>query len=156
MSDAFAPPGGFDLYGEPGTFMGLNGPLYVSPKANGEVLTMRAEAQHANAGGVVGGGFVMTLLAATMGVAVSAACKTTGHCPALEIDSRFLGFAKVGQVLIGVAEVERVTRAVVFASATLTADGQIVGKASGVFSIPPAVAAEIAARKAQNSPGDSQ
>lgn len=155
MSEAFAPPAGFRLFGEPGTFMGVNGPVYVADRAEGEILMLPTGPQHATAEGFIGGGLVMVLLAASMGTALTAAADGV-HCPALGIDTRFIGLARVGQVLIGSVEIERLTGSAAFANATLVADGRVVGKATGVFHVPPAASAAIAARKAAKSSGEAK
>lgn len=159
MSDhPFQPPEGFKRYGQPGSFIDRNGPLYVAFKPQGETVMLPAGPEHGNTAGFVSGGVIMLLLDVAMGVAVSANCGTEQLCPSMQIDTQFVAAAKAGQLLVASAEVSRVTSAVAFASAKLTADGQLVGTATGLFRIPPAIAAEMAARRAEakSSSGESK
>jgi uncharacterized protein (TIGR00369 family) len=147
MTASFAPPEGYRAYGQPGGFLHELGPVYVAHRAGGEIVMLPTEARHANGAGSVSGGVVMTLLDIAMGVAVSAACGTEVPCPSMQINANFVSAGKVGQVLVASAEIQRVTSAVAFASATLTCGAEVVGTATGVFRIPPAISAEMAARR---------
>jgi uncharacterized protein (TIGR00369 family) len=148
----------FRPYGPPGSFLDLCGPLEVAFRPGGEVVRLRAEARHANSAGFVSGGVSMLLLDVAMGVAVSASCGTESLCPSMQIDTQFVAAGKAGALLIASAEVLRVTSSVAFGRATLRADGQLIASATGVYRIPPAIAAEMADRRAatKSSSGESQ
>jgi len=128
----------FEVFGDPGGFVHRNGPLYIDRGARRPTVKLTLGPQHTNAIGIASGGLLMTVLDITLGANVSAEINFNGICPTVQFSVNLMAGARIGDELIGEAEVTKVTRSLIFANGRLTANGQVIATASGVFKIPPA------------------
>lgn len=129
---------GFEVFGDPGGFVHRNGPLYIDRASPKPTVKLALAAQHTNAIGIASGGLLMTVLDITLGTNVSAGIGYKGICPTVQFSCNLISAAKIGDELIGEADVTKVTRSLIFATGRLTANGQVIATATGVFKIPPA------------------
>jgi uncharacterized protein (TIGR00369 family) len=135
MSHAASPPDGFHLAPVGGAFATHNGPLYARWADEQQlVLGFRVEARHTNPGNNCHGG--MLGLFADIFISTAAQYQTDiprQFLPTISLDLDFLAGAPLGSWVEGRAEVLKVTRNLIFSQGLITADGEIVVRASGVF-----------------------
>ena len=121
---------------EPGdnAFATLVGPIFQKTEERGVRFLFNAEEKHRNPRGVVHGGMLVTfmdnLLAHTIVHVIGDVRKAT-----MSLSCDFVGPAYPGQRMEGLGEVTRVTRSVVFARGSITADGATVVTGSGVWKL---------------------
>lgn len=129
-----APPEGFVPAPIGGRFATHNGPLYARWTEQRLVLAFRVEAHHANPGNQCHGG--MLGLFADIFISTAAQYQTDiprQFLPTISLNLDFLAGAPLGSWVEGRAEVLKVTRNLIFSQGLVTADGQTVLRASGVF-----------------------
>jgi uncharacterized protein (TIGR00369 family) len=137
MSDerpAFDPAAhGWSVVGD-GGFIELVGPIWQKPEGDMIALAFTVEHKHHNRRGVLQGGMIATLLDRAIGTNVF---KANGGKPqaTLQLDIHYLKGIKIGSFIEARARIERRTRAVTFASAAATVDGEPVALARGVWKI---------------------
>jgi uncharacterized protein (TIGR00369 family) len=119
---------------EDGGFTQLIGPIWHRLEGEMIALAFRAEEKHHNRRGVLQGGMMATLLDRTIGTNVF---KANGGKPqaTLQLDIHYLGSVSIGSFVEARAKIERRTRAITFASAVATVDGEPVATAHGVWKI---------------------
>ena len=88
--------------------------------------------KHMNKGGVCHGGVYMTLADVAMG---AAAFEAGGNqpCATVDFDAHFLAAAKLGQVLLATARLNRLVSGICFMECELTAGGRTCLRASGIW-----------------------
>ncbi|MGE0098855.1 MAG: PaaI family thioesterase [Hydrogenophaga sp.] len=153
MSGASQPPEGFQLAPVGGAFATHNGPLYARWADQHLVLGFRVEPRHTNPGNHCHGG--MLSLFADIFISTAAQYQTDiprQFLPTISLDIDFLAGAPLGSWVEGRAEVLKVTRNLIFSQGLITADGDIVVRASGVFRRGPLLP-ESAADTFLNLPG---
>jgi uncharacterized protein (TIGR00369 family) len=131
---AFDPaPNGWTVVRD-GGFIELVGPIWQKVEDGMIALAFTVEHKHHNRRGVLQGGMIATLLDRTIGTNVFEA---NGRKPqaTLQLDIHYLKEIKMGSVVEARARIERRTRAVTFASATATVDGEPVAIARGVWKL---------------------
>lgn len=109
-------------------------PLYSRREGARLCLGLRLEERHCNARGMAHGGLISVLADNAMGLAcvLGGAGKAAGAVTAsLTVD--FAGAARPGQWLETAADPVRVGGTLGFGAAVVTADGDLVARASGVF-----------------------
>jgi uncharacterized protein (TIGR00369 family) len=107
-------------------------PLYSKRDGERFLLGVRVDGPHCNARGLAHGGLISALADNAMGLA----CVLTSGNPgavtvSLSVD--FVGSAMVGHWLEVAAEPVKLGRTLAFATASVTADGEVVARASAVF-----------------------
>lgn len=114
--------------------MGTIGPLLARRDGDSWRYGLKAREMHANPIGVIHGGTLMTLLDQT---ATLTAVWLTGEKAMLSVQmsTRFLASAKVGDLIEGVARLRHRTQSTLFLDAELTVAGQPVADASVVMKI---------------------
>jgi uncharacterized protein (TIGR00369 family) len=119
-------------------FIGANGPLYG--KWDGSIfrLGFRVELRHCNPAQVAHGG----MLAAFADMQLPMAARFQGEqdlgfIPTVNLTCDFMAPAKLGAWVEGRGEAMRVTRSLVFAQGSATADGVPCLRANGIFKIVP-------------------
>jgi uncharacterized protein (TIGR00369 family) len=131
-------PEGFRPLNIPYGFLGVNGPLYG--KWDGVLMRLgfRAEERHCNPGQTVHGGMLATFADMQLPFAVHAQTgKDLGFMPTVNLTCDYLAPAKLGSWVEGRAEPVRVTRTLIFAQGTATADGEPCLRFNGIFKIGP-------------------
>lgn len=109
-------------------------PLYSRREGDRFLLALHVDRQHCNARGMAHGGLISALADNAMGLACVMAAGGEGSgavTASLGID--FVSSANAGQWLELAAEPTKVGRTLAFATARITADGELIATASAVF-----------------------
>lgn len=135
-------PGGFIELPFRSGFVGVNGPLYA--KRDGGILRLgfRVEERHCNPMGIAHGGMLVTFadMQLPFGSRLQAGLPDT-FLPTVNLSVDFLAPAKLGAWVEGETQVLRKTKNLVFSQCTVTADGEPILRASGIFKIGPEIKA---------------
>jgi uncharacterized protein (TIGR00369 family) len=139
MKTAHSAPEGFASLRTEGEFTRANGPLYVK-RANGRVwMGFWVERRHTNPMGMCHGGMMATFCDMLLPVCghylVPALARRFLPTVSLQVD--YLAPSHLGDWVEGEAQVLRTTATLAFIQGLVTADGQPVARASGVFKIGP-------------------
>jgi uncharacterized protein (TIGR00369 family) len=132
-------PEGFLPFDEPGTYIGMIGPLYRRREGDRITLCLPIERRHTNPMGTAHGGLLMTLVDLTLGMNVGAAIGHDVPVPTVQLSCSLIAAAKEGETVFGDAEVDRATRTFAFVSGTLRAEGRVLLRASAIFRYPAGV-----------------
>jgi len=110
------------------------GPIAYEQSGDDTKLSFTIADQHLNGDGFLHGGMMMTLASAVLG---QLARQSAGDSPSapLSVNCDFVGPGKPGAKVSGTAEITRRTRSVIFASAELRADDQLMMTATGVYRV---------------------
>ena len=130
---------GFAPFDEPGSFIGLVGPLYRRVDGDGVTLCLPVEKRHTNPMGTAHGGLLMTLMDLTLGMNVGAAIGHDAPLPTVQLSCSLIAAAREGETVVGTAEVDRATRSFAFVTGTLRAGDRVLMRASAIFRYPPGV-----------------
>ncbi len=108
--------------------------FYAKQIETGSRYAFRAEERHANVGGVVHGGMLMTFMDEILGITV---WQAAGRQPVstIQLNARFISPARPGDLVEGVPELQRVTRSVVFVRGELFVGERLVMSADGVWKV---------------------
>lgn len=133
-------PDGFVPLPFKGGFVGTNGPLYAK-RADGMLrLGFRVEERHCNPMGICHGGMLATFADMQLPFGARAQSEHADRfLPTISLTTDFMAPAPMGAWVEGETVVLRVTRNMVFAQMTATADGTLCLRANGIFKIGPAV-----------------
>jgi len=126
-----APAGYTAVFGEAG-FNKYVGPVWRSPDGGEFLLDVRDI--HLNGGGTLHGGMAMALADIVMGRTVRDALEG-GRAVTISLNCDFIGPAKLGERVRGVATVTRKTRSIVFVGAELAVQGRPIMTATGLWKI---------------------
>ena len=128
-----APPPGFEPHFRRSPVTDPWEPLWVKRDGDGLRLGVRIAAAHCNVRGNLHGGVIATLADNTMGLACADAAGSGIGMVTVSLTTDYLGAAQQGQWLEFAGTPSRIGRTLCFASATVTADGAVIARASGVF-----------------------
>jgi len=135
---AGAPPGFVELpmFGT-GGFNSLCGPLWVRVEGVKLVGGFRVETRHCNPAGNCHGGMLATFCDVHMALGTQFE-HTLGTLilPTISLSIDYLAPTLKGAWVEAQVEIAKLTRGMVFASETITADGEPVARASGIYKIP--------------------
>jgi len=120
-------------------FIAVNGPLYVKKLERGILLGFRVEARHCNPMGICHGGMIATFCDMLLPISAHSLSQDLGRrfLPTINLQVDFLAPSTKGAWVQGEAQLLRATRSMVFMQGLVTADGQSVASASGIFKIGP-------------------
>lgn len=120
-------------------FIAVNGPLYVKKLERGILLGFRVEARHCNPMGICHGGMISTFCDMLLPISAHYLSDDLGRrfLPTINLQVDFLAPSPKGAWVQGEAQLLRATRSMVFMQGLVTADGQSVARASGIFKIGP-------------------
>ncbi len=116
-------------------FMRHNGGLYFRKiSENFYEFKTTINDLHLNKRGITHGGFVCTLIDAGAGTAVY---RSTNHqsCVTVSLDVKFIAPTLKGDEIIGIVEILKKTKSMVFVDCKLKKNSQIVAQASGVWKV---------------------
>lgn len=115
-------------------YMGLVGPLLTRRIDGAKVYALRTGAQHRNAIGLVHGGVISGLIDQVVALE---AWNASGRQPmvTVQIDVRFLGAARPGDLLEGRAQVRHRTQSLMFVDADLRCGEAAIATASAILKI---------------------
>lgn len=124
-----------------GGLVGHLGPLLARRHGEGWRYGLRTREAHANPIGVIHGGTLMTLLDQT---STLIALWLTGQKSVMtvQMDTRFLAAAKVGDLIEGEARLRHRTGSMLFLDAELSVDGRAVADASVIMKLMPQASKE--------------
>ncbi len=116
-------------------FVGLVGPFFQRGTGADLQFGFPTDERHRNLQGVLQGGALMTFADRVMGVTALAAAKAD-RSATVQLDVQFVDAVRIGECVEARPVVIRVTRRLVFMSASLTVGSRIVASASGVWKMP--------------------
>jgi uncharacterized protein (TIGR00369 family) len=131
-------PEGFKPRSFGGGFIGANGPLYLKKlDGGGLLLGFRVEPRHCNPMGILHGGMMATFCDMLLPISAHtlSADLARRFLPTIQLQVDYLGASKLGAWVQGQAQLLRSTRSLVFLQGLVTADGDNVARASGIFKI---------------------
>jgi uncharacterized protein (TIGR00369 family) len=118
-------------------YPGLIGPFWSQRREDGSGgwrYGVLAEPRHLNNGGVIHGGMLMSFADDALGMTVWEAAGRK-MCTTVQLNTHFIAPVRVGEFLIGEAEVMRATRTVVFVRGILRVGDRTCVSADGVWKI---------------------
>ncbi len=134
MSDI---PDGFQPFAYSSAFLDAVGPLHEGATEDGDlILGLRIEARHCNRRGFAHGGLLVTLADLVLGYALGRAAGQRGLLT-VNLTADFAGAAQLGQWVEARADVQKAKGSLAFANCYISADGQRIVRASGIFKAPP-------------------
>tara|TARA_R110002167_G_scaffold30252_3_gene100111 strand:- start:207 stop:617 length:411 start_codon:yes stop_codon:yes gene_type:complete len=125
-------PAGFAPEQGGNAFTVLIGPLYERRDGEDYAMGLRADERHANRRGVVHGGTLFTLADHTLGNMVWTANENK-PCATVSLNVDFVSGARAGQWLECTGHISRETRTLIFIKGEVTADGETVMTATGIW-----------------------
>ncbi|GJE57658.1 MULTISPECIES: PaaI family thioesterase [Methylobacterium] len=124
-------PQGWTPFEDPG-FIALTGPVYH--RDGRKAFAFQAEPKHGNLVGIVHGGMLVTFADRALSIVAMEAMDGAG-CVTIEMNTQFVGAAKIGDVVETVPEVVRKTSSLVFVRAILTCEGRPLASISGIWKV---------------------
>ncbi|AZQ68330.1 PaaI family thioesterase [Silicimonas algicola] len=122
---------GWKLHDQEG-FLGLIGPVWEREEDLGPALAFQAGEKHRNKRGVVQGGMLMTVADRLIGNFARSRNLQRPQAT-IQLDVHFLAAVKIGDVVMGRAEMMRDTRALMFLRGELCVAERVVVIANGVW-----------------------
>lgn len=110
------------------------GPIWVGTRDEGLHFMMAVEERHLNAGGVLHGGVIMTFADVALGMTVFNGVGKR-PCATISMNTDFLAAAKMGEVLEGVATINRKTTDVVFVQGRVYTATRDIATATGLWKL---------------------
>lgn len=132
MTDAAMPPG-WKIQSFPDTFSAHAGPFWFRDYAEKEPgVGFLAEPRHANAGGIVHGGALLTLADMSLW---DICRRAIGPFKAvtLTLNSEFLAPGRIGAFIVATGEPLRIGKSLLFARGVLASDGETLMSFSGTL-----------------------
>ncbi len=154
MSTSAAAPAGFRPVHAGGSFMGHNGPLYLLHQGDDVRLGFRVEARHCNPMGMCHGGMLATFADMLLPLVAHRTAAELAHrfLPTVSLQLDYMAPAALGDWVEGQARVLQVTRAMAFIQGTVTSNGIMAVRCSGVFKIGPQMVTAVAPSAPTNAP----
>jgi len=132
-------PDGFRPVPAGGEFIDVNGPLWIRRVGNRAQLGFRVEPRHTNPAGICHGGMMASFCDMLLPLCAHRQEPTVADrfLPTISLQIDYLAPSPLGAWVQGEADVLRTTATLVFVQGLVTADGQPVTRASGIFKIGP-------------------
>lgn len=120
-------------------FIAGNGPLYQKKLEHGVLLGFRVEPRHCNPMGICHGGMIATFCDMLLPISAHHLSDALSErfLPTISLQVDYLAPSPKGAWVQGQGQLLRSTRSLVFMQGLVTADGEPVARASGVFKIGP-------------------
>ena len=146
MTETRLIPAGYHSIEAGGSFMQVNGPLYLRHQGDVVQFGFRVEQRHINPMNNLHGGMMAAFCDMLLPLSVHLKNSEIGmrFLPTISLQVDYLAPSPLGCWIEGEAELLRATRSLVFAQGLVRADGVLCARASGVFKIGPAIAGEVA------------
>ncbi len=121
---------------QPDGYPALIGPFWFKRDSQGQGFRygFTAETRHLNLGGVVHGGMLMSFADDVLGMTVWEAAGRK-PCTTVQMSTQFIAPVKLGEFVVGRAEVLRTTRSVVFVRGLVSVGDKTVVHADGIWKI---------------------
>jgi len=114
-------------------FLDALGPFYYRPMTTGFVIGVRIADKHGNTSGVAHGGLILTLADIALGYTAAASADPPLTLTTINISADFAGYARVGDWIEAVVDVQKIGQRLVFANAYLLVGVNRIARASGIF-----------------------
>ena len=136
-ADSLPVPEGFKPRRFGDGFIAANGPLYVKKLDPGIALGFRVEARHCNPMGICHGGMIATFCDMLLPISAHylSADVARRFLPTISLQVDYLAPSPLGAWVQGEAQLLRSTRSLVFMQGLVSADGNLVARASGIFKL---------------------
>lgn len=131
-------PPGFAPMPQTSPVLELVGPLYLRREADNITLALLAQDKHCNSRGVVHGGILATLADTALGYALLLDDPGSAGVATVSLSLDYAAAAQRGDWLQAEVRIQRRGSRLAFANCYLTAAGQPIVRASGVFQMIPA------------------
>ena len=136
MSSTTARPDGFEPAPIGGAFIGANGPLYARRVDGVFQLGFRVERRHTNPMDNLHGGMMASFCDMLLPMAAHRDERVGQRfLPTISLQIDYLAAAPLGAWVQGEGQVLRTTRTLVFVQGLVSADGEPVARASGIFKL---------------------
>lgn len=131
------PPPGFKPLRAMGDFIHINGPLWLRREGGVVQLGFRVEPRHCNPMHTCHGGMLASFADMLLPMTAHRKSPEVGSrfLPTVSLQLDYLAPAKLGDWVMGEADVLRVTRSLVFMQGLITANGVPAVRTSGVFKL---------------------
>jgi uncharacterized protein (TIGR00369 family) len=126
------PPPGYEAVFPQSGFNAYAGPIFR--RSDGDHFLFTVQPQHLNGGGALHGGMAMGIADVVMGRTVRLAIQPA-KAATISLNCDFIAGAKLGDKVIGRAQITRRTRTIVFINAQLTVDDKPILTATGIWKI---------------------
>lgn len=126
------PPPGYEAVFPQSGFNAYAGPIFR--KSDGEHFLFTVQPQHLNGGDALHGGMAMGVADIVMGRTVRLAIDP-GRAATISLNCDFIAGAKLGDRVVGRAQITRRTRTIVFVNAQLTVGDKPILTATGIWKI---------------------
>lgn len=139
MSGPASVPEGFSPVPVGGEFIRVNGPIHLK-RGDGKVwLGFRVEARHTNPAGILHGGMMASFCDMLLPICGHHQSPTLARrfLPTINLQIDYLAPSPLGAWVEGESQVLRTTATLAFIQGLVTADGEPVARASGIFKIGP-------------------
>lgn len=123
-----------------GEFIRVNGPILLNKQAEGGPrLGFRVEPRHTNPAGILHGGMMASFCDMLLPICGHYLSPTLSRrfLPTINLQIDYLAPSRLGAWVEGSAQVLRTTATLAFIQGLVTADGDPVARASGIFKIGP-------------------
>ena len=130
MADA---PEGFALSQRSSAFLDLIGPIWEAGPVDDYRLGIRIGDKHVNNRGFCHGGVIASLADVSLGRIIAISEEPRLNIITMNVSVDYLSAARIGQWLEASGRVDRVGKRVAHSSGLITADGELVARATGVF-----------------------
>lgn len=154
MSPPLSAPAGFQRVPAGGGFMAHNGPLHLLHQGELVKLGFRVEPRHCNPMGMCHGGMLATFADMLLPLVAHRTALELAHrfLPTVSLQLDYMAPAALGEWVEGQAQVLKVTRAMAFIQGTVTSNGVMALRCSGVFKIGPLMETVVASAAPSSTP----
>lgn len=131
------PPPGFKPVRATGDFIHINGPLWLRREGTVVQLGFRVEQRHCNPMDTCHGGMLASFADMLLPMTAHRKAPEVGlrFLPTVSLQLDYLAPARLGDWVVGEADVLRTTRSLVFVQGLILANGEPAVRASGVFKL---------------------
>tara|TARA_Y100000590_G_scaffold440152_1_gene565203 strand:+ start:2079 stop:2594 length:516 start_codon:yes stop_codon:yes gene_type:complete len=117
---------------KPGFMKHNGGLLFKTTSEDKYQFKTTIKENHLNAAGITHGGFIAALVDAGAGTAAHRAADNN-PCVTISLELKFISPVKLGQELVGFAQIQKKTKSMIFLTCELKTENKIVATASGVW-----------------------
>ena len=117
------------------SFMKHNGGLLFR-KINSKKYEFKTKVKksHLNKAGITHGGFLCTIIDAGSGTSAHRSSRNK-PCVTISLDVKFIGASNLGDEIIGIVEILKITKSMVFLNCKLKSNKKIIATALGIWKI---------------------
>ncbi len=114
-------------------FLDLIGPLFFIEDRGSFHIGMRVDEKHCNARGTVHGGVLSTLADISLGYVTAFSVDPPASLTTVNLSIDMAGSAKLGDWMVASVDIQKLGRRTAFANCYVSAGGERIARASGVF-----------------------